>query len=303
MPAPSSAHQTLSFLIKRLKQAGLNPCSKLGQNFLIDINLQHMLLNSAMLTPNDVVLEVGTGTGSLTVLMAQQASVVISVELDQHLQQLASEELHGTNNVKLILADILKNKNRLNPKVIDVVGDELIAAPERTFKLVANLPYNVATPIITNLLTLETPPRTMTVTIQKELADRIVAQPNTKDYGALSIWIQSQCDAEIVRVMSPSVFWPRPKVHSAIIHLRLNDSLRDRIPDLKFFHQFVRSMFFHRRKFLRAQLLGACKGELGKPEIDSILGQLGMDGTVRAETLDVDKMLELAKNVQKKLGA
>jgi 16S rRNA (adenine1518-N6/adenine1519-N6)-dimethyltransferase len=166
----------------------------------------------------------------------------------------------------------------------------------------ANLPYNIATPLLSNLLSEETPPQTMTVTIQKELAERITAAPGTKDYGALSIWIQSQCRAEILRILPPSVFWPRPKVSSAFLQITLDDSLRQRIPNRPFFHDFVRAMFFHRRKFLRSELASVVKGQLGKPEVDAILADRNLDGTLRAEALDVDTMLALCEAVRAAVG-
>ncbi len=302
MANPSSENQTLSFLLRRFREAGIQPHKKLGQNFLIDLNLQRLLLNSAMLGSNDVVLEVGTGTGSLTVLMAQRAAHVVTVELDSQLFQLAGEELFGTENVTMLRADVLKTKSRLNPEVVEECSKQLAAAPGRQLKLVANLPYNIATPLLSNLLATDTPPRSMTVTIQRELADRITARPGTKDYGALSIWLQSQCRTELIRVMPPSAFWPQPKVSSAIIRITLDDQLRGRIPERAFFHGFVRAMFFHRRKFLRSEVLSAFKRRLEKPQVDRILGQLGIDGTVRAETLDAETMLALSEAVREEVG-
>lgn len=302
MANPSSENQTLSFLLRRFREAGIQPHKKLGQNFLIDLNLQRLLLNSAMLGSDDVVLEVGTGTGSLTVLMAQRAAHVVTVELDEQLFQLAGEELFGAENVTMLRADVLKSKSRLNPEVVEECSKQLAAAPGRQLKLVANLPYNIATPLLSNLLATDTPPRSMTVTIQRELADRITARPGTKDYGALSIWLQSQCRTELIRVMPPSAFWPQPKVSSAIIRITLDDQLRDRIPERAFFHGFVRAMFFHRRKFLRSEVLSAFKQRLEKPQVDRILGQLGIDGTVRAETLDAETMLALSEAVREEVG-
>src|SRR5204863_3497697 len=119
---------------------------------------------------------------------------------------------------------------------------KLDAHPDSRFKLVANLPYNIATPILSNLLTASPAPLSLTATIQKELADRIVAPPGTKDYSALSIWMQSLCAIEIVREMRPQVFWPRPKVHSAIIHILPNPGKRAALTDPAFFHEFVRSL-------------------------------------------------------------
>jgi 16S rRNA (adenine1518-N6/adenine1519-N6)-dimethyltransferase len=301
-PRPAAHSRTLSAIMRRFRAAGINPQKKLGQNFLIDLNLHDLLYRSARIGPNDVVLEVGTGTGSLTLPMAEMAAQVITVELDPTLFALAGEQLHDLANVRMLHADILKNKNRLNPEVLELIEHHVAAAPGRQFKLVANLPYNVATPIITNLLALDAAPVSMTVTIQKELGDRIVARPSTKDYGALSIWVQSQCRAEIVRVMPPSVFWPRPKVDSAIVQMELDEALRGRIPDRAFFHQFVRSMFFHRRKFLRSVLVSAVKGKLGKPDVDEILEQVGLPGTVRSEALDVDAMLALSEAVRTRMG-
>jgi len=133
-------------------------------------------------------------------------------------------------------------------------------------------------------------------------ADRIAARPGTKDYGSLSLWMQSQCRVEIVRVMPPAAFWPRPKVSSAMVHVSLDDPLRNRIPDRAFFHDFIRAMFFHRRKFLRSELLSAFKGRLTKPDADRILAQVGVAGTVRAEQLDVQTMLALAEAARAELG-
>lgn len=294
--------QTLSFLIRRFEEAGIRPRTRLGQNFLIDPNLQRLLLRTAALGPHDVVLEVGTGTGSLTARMAHQVAAVVTVEVDPHLFQLAAEELFGLENVTRLQLDALKNKNQLHPRVLEAVADRLRAAPGRELKLVANLPYNAATPVLANLLSVEIPPRTMTVTIQKELAERIVALPGTKHYGALSIWMQSQYRVEVVRVLPPEVFWPRPKVSSAIVRAELDEPGRNRIPDRDFFHDFVRAMFLHRRKFLRSELLGALNRRLDKPQVDRILAQLGLAGTLRAEQLGVDAMLALCESVRAELG-
>jgi len=302
MCTTGSARQTLSFLMRRFAEVGLSPRRKLGQNFLVDLNLLELLLETAELGPNDVVLEVGTGTGSLSARMALAAAEVVTVELDPQLFDLAGEELHMLPNVHMLHMDALANKNRLNPAVLEAVRARLAAAPDRRLKLVSNLPYNVATPILTNLLALDDPPVSMTITIQKELADRIVSPPGTKDYGALSIWVQSQCRARIVRVMPPSVFWPRPKVESAIVHVALDPALRDRIPDRGFFHTFVRALFFHRRKFLRSVVASAMKNRLDKPTVDRVLAEQGLEPTCRAERLDVDTVLGLAEALRAALG-
>jgi 16S rRNA (adenine1518-N6/adenine1519-N6)-dimethyltransferase len=201
----------------------------------------------------------------------------------------------------MLCQDALRNKNNVHPAVIDAVSEKLAAIPGSRLKLVANLPYSIATPIISNLLSTEVTPVLMTVTIQKELADRIVARPSTKDYSALSVWVQSQCRAQILRVMPPEAFWPRPKVNSAIVQIIPDPELKARIHDVAFFHSFVRSLFFHRRKLLRSELLSACQRQLDKPAIDRLIAEMGLSAQSRAEELDVATMLKLSATVQRRL--
>ena len=300
MTAPQT--QTQSFLIRRFAEVGLEPNTKHGQNFLIDLNLARMLVDAAQLEAQDVVLEVGTGTGSLTSMVAPLVAAVVTIEIDARLHQLASEELIDFENVRLLCQDALRNKNNFDPRLLAALRDELAAEAGRRLKLVANLPYNIATPVISNLLAGELVPDSMTVTIQKELGDRIMARPSTKDYSALSVWMQAQCAIELVRVMPPTVFWPRPKVNSAILHIVVDRQRRDRIPDLAFFHEFVRAMFFHRRKFLRSELASAFKGQLTKTDADEIMRSLDMGSTTRAEELNVDAMLRLCETVRARVG-
>ncbi len=301
MSTGSSSNQTLSFLLRRFEEAGIHPQTRMGQHFLTDLNLVRLLVRAAELGPDDVVLEVGTGTGSLTALMAPLVAAVVTVEIDRQLFELASEELDALGNVRMLQLDALQTKSRLDPVVLETIREELAKSPGRQFKLVANLPYHIATPLLSNLLDLDWAPRSMTVTIQKELADRLIGQPGTKDYGSLSLWVQSQCRVELVRVMPPEVFWPRPKVHSAIVHLRLDDALRGRIGDRTFFHDFVRAMFAHRRKFVRSELVTVVKDKLGKPDVHRILAGLGLDGHRRAEDLDLPTMLALSDAVRTEL--
>ncbi|PHR94917.1 MAG: ribosomal RNA small subunit methyltransferase A [Blastopirellula sp.] len=292
---PEYRNQTVTFLTQKFREIGIQPVSKHGQNFLIDMNILNLIVRSADLSRKDVVLEVGTGTGTLSTRMADQAGHVVTVEIDEHLHQLSMEELIDFENVTMLQFDVLKNKNNFAPKVLETVKEQLALIPDSNFKLVSNLPYNIATPIISNLLRTDILPKSMTVTIQKELGERIVARPRTKDYSALSIWMQSQCDCEIVRILPPTVFWPRPKVESAIIHLVLNPKKRARIVDIEFFHKFVRALFFHRRKFLRNVLQSAMKGILEKKEVDAILQKHKYRKDARAEEFEVEQIIELAE--------
>ena len=292
----TDSRQTATYLSKRLTAAGLRPVSRFGQNFLIDLNLVDLIAKSAELKKTDVVLEIGTGVGSLTTRLSDQAGAVLTVEIDNNLHRLASEELAGRPNVRLIHGDALRNKNSLRSDLMEQIRDAISRiGPEARFLLVANLPYNVATPIISNLLHETLAPDAMVVTIQKEIADRIIAEPGTKDYGALSVWIQSVCQAEIVRALSPKVFWPRPKVHSAILRLDTLPEARSEFKDLKHFHQTVRALFFHRRKFLRSVVASAMKQSLSKPQVDEVLQSLGYDETSRAEQLTVKQIQKLAE--------
>lgn len=298
----SATNQTVSFLKRRFAEAGVSINKRHGQNFLIDLNLLRLLADSAEVESNDVVLEVGTGTGALTSQLATRAGAVVSVEIDPAMYQLASEELIDFENVTLLHQDALKNKNTLDPKVLELVRERLAATPDSRFKLAANLPYNVATPIISNLLLADPTPVSMTVTIQKELADRITARPSTKDYSALSLWVQSQCEAEVIRVMPPEVFWPRPKVHSAILKLTVDPVRRAKIADLQFWHLFLRSMFFHRRKFLRSVVISAYKDRLDKAAVDEILAAVGLEPTGRAEQFTVDELFALSEAIRHRLA-
>jgi 16S rRNA (adenine1518-N6/adenine1519-N6)-dimethyltransferase len=297
----TSSRQTLSFLRRRFEEVGIKPVTRYGQNFLIDLNLLEILVNAAELGPDDVVLEVGTGTGSLTAQIARVAAAVVTVEVDPHMYHLAQEELEPFSNVTMLHQDALKNKNHFHVNVLNAVQNAMAQAPGRRFKLCANLPYNIATPVLSNLLSIEPWPVLMAATIQKELADRIVASPRTKDYGALSLWMQSQCEVELVRIMPPEVFWPRPKVHSAIVQIRPIPEKRSRIPDPEFFHHFVRAMFFHRRKFLRANLVSAFKDRLSKEDADHAMVEVGLHGESRSEEQDVETMLRLCEVVRQQL--
>ena len=300
-PVKKVNRQTVSYLSRRFEEVGLNPNRRHGQNFLVDLNLIQMIAGAAELGKNDVVLEVGTGMGSLTGILAQKAAHVITVEIDGHLHQMAAEELESFDNVEMLKQDVLKNKNQLDERVIQAIKNALANQPYRKFKLAANLPYNIATPIIANLLRSEVIPAMMSVTIQKELADRITAKPGSKDYGSLSVWVQSMADAELVRIMPPHVFWPRPKVDSAILKITYRPEKASAIPDINFFYAFVRAMFFHRRKYMRSVAVAAFKGQLSKPQVDEVLTAAELREDSRTEQLTVAQLQSLSELFRQKL--
>jgi 16S rRNA (adenine1518-N6/adenine1519-N6)-dimethyltransferase len=291
---PRPPRQTLSYLRNLLEGRGIHPKNKLGQNFLIDLNVLDVLLRAAELTPDDLALEVGSGTGSLTVRLLEQAGAVVSVEVDPAFAAMADEAVReGRDRVALLHADVLKNKNELNPDVLRAVRELKERTRTLHVKLVANLPYAVATPVVSNLLLSGLAVERMVVTVQWEIAERLSASPGTKDYGALAVLVQSVADVSLVRKLPPAVFWPRPQVDSAIVLVRPNAEKRARVGDVQKFRNFLRDLYAHRRKNLRGGLVSMAGRGLEKKHVDDKLAELGIDSTVRAETLDVAQHLRL----------
>jgi 16S rRNA (adenine1518-N6/adenine1519-N6)-dimethyltransferase len=295
---PSAEAQTRSHLTRLFGERGLNPRRDLGQNFLIDLNLIEYILRQAELSPYDVVLEVGTGTGGLTGWLAQRAAAVVSVEYDRNVHALAAAKLDGLENLTLLQADALKNKNRLNPDVMHAIQQRLDAAPGRSLKLIANLPYNVATPVIANLVATDFPWTLMVVTVQHELALRMTAGPSTSHFGGLAVWLQAQCRVEILKKLPPSVFWPQPQVHSAIVRIEPHVGRRSLIADRSFFHAYVRNVFLHRRKQLGKVLPAMFAGRIDRAAADAQLARLSIGSHARAEELAVAAHVELANALQ-----
>jgi 16S rRNA (adenine1518-N6/adenine1519-N6)-dimethyltransferase len=296
--------QTQSYLRNLFAQRGIAPQRRLGQNFLIDLNIHDVIVKAAEVGPGDVILEVGPGTGALTSLMAARGATVVAVDVDPAMAELTSEAVAGLPNVRVLHRDALSGKHVLNTEVLDAVRSGLSAGPGRRFKLVANLPYNIATPLITNLLVHpELCPALMVVTIQRELGDRLVARPSSAAYGAVSVLVQALAEVSIVRGLPPSVFWPRPQVDSAIVSIRPDAARRARVGDIAWFHQVVRQVFLHRRKFLRHVLAGLWRDEWTKTDVDAWLESQGLSGQLRAEALDVEEFLALAQALRQRFPA
>jgi 16S rRNA (adenine1518-N6/adenine1519-N6)-dimethyltransferase len=298
------ARQTTAYLKKLFAQVGFTIDARRGQNFLVDLNLLDLLERSAGITPSDVVLEVGTGTGALTERLARAAGRVVTCEIDPRLAQLARERLLTVDDiggdlvarVELVEGDVLESKHRFAPAVLAAIEDACSRQPSGRFRLVANLPYCVATPIISNLLATHRPFDTATVTVQREMAERMTATAGTHAYNALSVWVGAQCRGEIVRILPPSVFWPRPKIESAIVHLVLEPERRALIQDLGRFHDFVRDVFCHRRKLLRGVLVrmaGGKQNEFSRETVARVYQTMGFDDSVRAEEISPDAFVRL----------
>ena len=287
--------QTLSFLKKLFDAYGLEAKSKLGQNFLIDMNLIDLIGRTAELSSADAVLEVGTGTGSLTARMAKDAGMIVTIEIDGTFKPVAEAVVGERKNVRYLRGDCLAKKSELNPKMLEA-WDEAAALPGiKNRKLVANLPYVIATPLISNLLCTEIPIERMVVMVQWEIAERLQAKASTKDYNALSVLVQSVADVETVRKVLPTNFHPRPKVDSAIVMIKPNATKRAGVGNVIAFRDFLRDLYIHRRKNLRGALAGSPRGRREKSEVDAKLKELGIDGNARAESLNLADHLRLCK--------
>ena len=290
-----SPRQTLSYLRRLFESFGLEAKSKLGQNFLIDLNLLDLVVRTAELDRTDAVLEVGTGTGSLTARLAEQAGCVCTVEIDKMLQPVAKQVVGRRENVRFVFGDALAGKNELNADML-AAWDETARNHNCTRKkLVANLPYVIATPLVSNLLIAGVPIERMVVMVQWEIAERMRAVAGTKEYNALSVLVQSVADVEVIRKVLPANFYPRPKVDSAIVKIVPNAAKRTQVGDVPRFRVFLRDLYVHRRKNLRQALTGWPAGRKDKDEVDAKLKALGIDGTLRSETLGIDDHLRLCR--------
>ncbi|MDL2280934.1 16S rRNA (adenine(1518)-N(6)/adenine(1519)-N(6))-dimethyltransferase RsmA [Selenomonadales bacterium OttesenSCG-928-I06] len=262
-------------LIKNFK---IRLSKKLGQNFLINDNVARDIVASANITKDDTILEIGTGIGALTQKLAETEAEIITVELDRSLLSILEKTLEPYKNVRIIHGDILKLD--LNQEI-----------PNKRYKVVANLPYYITTPIILSLLEKKLPMELFVVMIQKEVAERIVAEPNSKTYGALSIAIQYYTVPEIMFTVSNKSFIPEPGVESAVLRCTLRDTPPVDVKDEQLFFKTVRSSFAQRRKTLFNNLKAA---GIDKDQIPQILSKADIDGTRRAEQLSIEEFARIS---------
>lgn len=256
----------------------------LGQNFLIDDSVLDDIVNGADIQEEDYVIEIGPGVGTLTKELLERAKRVTSIELDEKLIPILQEELKDYDNFNLIHKDALK------------VNYEELIGEEKSVKIVANLPYYVTTPIIANLLKEELNIKSITIMIQKEVAERIDGEPGTKEYGAFSLLAQYYCDTSIIRYVSPKCFIPAPKVDSIVIRLDILDKPRVEVEDEKLFFSIIRQSFNMRRKTLwnSTKNLG-----INKEVLEGVYERAGIDPKRRGETLSIQEFANLANEIKK----
>lgn len=269
-----------------LEAAGARPRKSLGQHFLIDGNLMRRLVASAELDPLDCILEVGAGTGGLTDLLAGNVKRVLCVELDPDLHGILQDRFRRVAGVTLVQGDILSSKHRLMPKVSQAI-DGYDGGKTGAVKLVANLPYRVATPVVMNLLLNHPSVRRLCFTVQAEVGERIIAQPNSKAYGPLSIIAQMLCSLKRVTRIRPDVFWPKPVVDSVMLRMDVNDTAVFSGQRLRQFAELVRKTFDHRRKMIRSALGYV----LSDSQRDKVCQHL--DPKRRPESFNVDEWIEI----------
>ncbi len=298
---------TKSMLKVLFEERGIRIKKQWGQNFLIDQNLLQFIVKTAELSRNDVVLEIGAGTGSLTRLLAQKAGHVFAVEVDRKLFEILEETLKDFNNVTLINRDILKSKHHIQPEIVEAISDHVSTANFSTgdsyVKVIANLPYYISTPIIIDLLQEILPIRTMILMLQRDTTDRIMAHPGTKDYGVLSIMTRLFAEVKVLKKLSPQVFWPVPLVDSAIVKMKVNrHTYVDTIRDYRGFQDVVRSIYSSRRKTISNSLLSLCsshgiKKNETRQDLMAMLERVGIRPDSRGEELEIEKLIELSNEV------
>ena len=285
--------QTKQQIERLLAYAGVTPNKRLGQHFLIDLNLMRSLIDAAHIRFGDIVLEVGCGTGSFTEALAEAAGQVIAVEYDDTLAQIAAKQLKRKDNVTIISSDILESKNTLCREVADALETAASQWSGR-FMLIANLPYSVAAAVMANLITGPIVCDSMYVTVQKEVAERMVATTGGKDYGVLGIFAAATGQAKILRKLKPSVFWPQPQVESAMLTFRRQPKKAEQIHNMDFFKEIVNLFMGHRRKMLKA-CVKFSEGRLEKiHNWNDIFNRAVIDPQLRPEEITAENYIAIA---------
>ena len=261
---------------------------KFGQNFLIDTHVLDKIIRSAEITKDDFVLEIGPGIGTMTQYLACAAREVVAVEIDKALIPILEDTLSSYDNVTVINEDVLK---------LDIVKLAQERNGGKPIKVVANLPYYITTPIIMGLFESHVPVQSITVMVQKEVADRMQVGPGTKDYGALSLAVQYYAKPYIAANVPPNCFMPRPKVGSAVIRLECHEEPPVQVKDEKLMFRIIRASFNQRRKTLANGLKNSPEISLSREGIEQAIAELGKGASVRGEALNLEEFATLSNIV------
>ena len=276
--------------IEILQKYHFNFQKKFGQNFLIDAHVLDKIIRAAEITKDDFVLEIGPGIGTMTQYLAQAAREVVAVEIDKALIPILQDTLSGFPNAEVIHDDILK---------VDIAGLAKERNGGRPIKVVANLPYYITTPIIMGLLESRVPLANITVMVQKEVAERMQAEPGTKEYGALSLAVQYYAKPYLAANVPPNCFMPRPNVGSAVIRLDCLNRVPIEVSDEKLMFRLIRASFNQRRKTLQNGLANSPELSFSKEEIKSALEAMELSPTIRGEKLSLAQFAALADELKK----
>ncbi|WP_088810771.1 MULTISPECIES: 16S rRNA (adenine(1518)-N(6)/adenine(1519)-N(6))-dimethyltransferase RsmA [Listeria] len=275
-----------------LKKYGFLFKKSLGQNFLIDPNILRRIVGTADVTSETNVIEIGPGIGALTEHLARSAKQVVAFEIDQRLLPILADTLSPYENIKIVHSDILK------ADVLNVMREQF-ENPDAPLRIVANLPYYVTTPIILQLLHEKVPAKSMTFMLQKEVAERISANPGTKSYGSLSIAIQFYMEAELAFIVPKTVFMPQPNVDSAVIHLVKREKPAAEVNDEIFFFEVTRAAFAQRRKTLWNNLASKFpKLKERKAELEARFSEINIDLSRRGETFSIAEFAKISNELQ-----
>ena len=271
-----------------LQKHGFQFQKKYGQNFLIDTHVLDKIIIESEITADDCVLEIGPGIGTMTQYLAETAGRVICVEIDDHLIPILKETLADYDNVTIIHGDILKTD----------VNDLCVTYNDnKPLKVVANLPYYITTPIIMGLFESHVPLSSITIMVQKEVADRMQEGPGSKDYGALSLAVQYYAKPEIVANVPPNCFMPRPNVGSAVIRLTRYEKPPVEVQDEKKMFALIRAAFNQRRKTLVNAISNAGIYGITKDDVQAALEKLGLSPTIRGEALSLSQFAKLSDEI------
>ena len=265
-----------------LAEARSRPRHQFGQNFMIDQNLVRAVAEAGQLGPGDCAIEVGPGTGTLTEELLARAGRVVVMEIDRDLAALLRTTMAGREHFILIEGDALAGKHDLNPQLLDAITHARRGG--LTTKLVANLPYNIASPLVIEMLIAGV--ELLAFTVQKEVALRLAARPGTSEYGPLTVMAQMLARVELLRTLPPQAFWPPPKIESSLVRLVRDDRLGE---SAKPFGRFVHSVFSFRRKTLRRALMQAGL------DAERVLSETGLDGQRRAEEFEPEVFVRMFK--------